>query len=352
MEKITINVNGKDFEVESGQTVLAACESAGIEIPKLCWHPRTKIYGGCRLCVVEIEGMRGLPISCGTEVKDRMVVRTDTPAVRGVRKIVVELMIGSGEHNCMTCEKNGTCTVQRLAYEYGIEKPRFELRGERLPIDDANPFIIRDYNKCVLCGRCQRVCNEVVGQGAINLINRGSSARIATMGDTALIDSICGMCGNCVQACPTGALAYKKSRYQGRGDQTEQVVTTCPYCGCGCQLVLHVKDGRVVKVEGDETGVPNYGSTCVKGRFGFDFITSPDRLTKPLIKKGQDFVEASWEEALDLVASRMKEIKEKNGADAFMVASSAKATNEENYAAMKFTRAVLGTNNIDHCARL
>ena len=146
--------------------------------------------------------------------------------------------------------------------------------------------------------------------------------------------------------------AYKKSRYQGRGDQTEQVVTTCPYCGCGCQLVLHVKDGRVVKVEGDETGVPNYGSTCVKGRFGFDFITSPDRLTKPLIKQGQEFVEASWEEALDLVASRMKEIKEQSGADAFMVASSAKATNEENYAAMKFTRAVLGTNNIDHCARL
>ena len=352
MDKIGINVNGRDYQVDPGQTVLSACTSLGIEIPSLCWHPRTKVYGGCRLCVVEIEGMRGLPISCGTDVRDGMVVRTDTAEVERVRRIVIELLIASGEHNCMVCEKNGLCSVQKLAYKYGIDQPRFQLKGEPVPIDEDNPFIIRNYNKCVLCGRCLRVCNEVVGQGAINFINRGFKAKVATCGDTALSESVCGMCGSCVQACPTGALAYKKARFQGRPAEMEKVVTTCPYCGAGCQLVLNVKDGRVVYVEGAEDVGPNYGTTCLKGRFGFDYIYSPDRLRKPLVRRGQDFVEASWDEALDLVASRLREIKDQHGPDAIMVASSAKATNEENYAAMKFTRAVLRTNNIDHCARL
>lgn len=352
MDKVTINVNGTDFQVDPGSTVLEACAPLGVDIPNLCWHPRTKVYGGCRLCIVEIDGMRGLPISCGTEVGDKMVIRTDTQEIHNVRKIVVELMIASGDHNCMTCEMSGVCTLQRLAYEYGIEKPRFELRGEPIPIDEDNPFIIRDYSKCVLCGRCLRVCNEVVGQGAINMKGRGIDAKVACMEDSALIDSDCGMCGSCVQACPTGALSYKKSRFRGRDIDTDKVITTCSYCGCGCQLVLHVKDGEVVKVEADEDSGPNFGTTCVKGRFGFDFIHSEDRLTMPLIRKGQKFEQVSWDQALDHVAGKLKEIRKKHGADALMVASSAKATNEENYAAMKFTRAVLGTNNIDHCARL
>jgi predicted molibdopterin-dependent oxidoreductase YjgC len=352
MDKITINVNGKAFQVDPGQTVLQACSSVGIEIPNMCWHPRTKVYGGCRLCIVEIEGMRGLPISCGTEVKDGMVVKTDTENIHKVRKIVTELMIASGDHNCMVCDMSGSCTLQKLAYQYRIENPRFEIKREDLPVDEDNPFIIRDYSKCVMCGRCYRVCNELVGQGAINLTLRGMNAHVATFGDTALLDSNCGMCGSCVQACPTGALSYKKARYEARESDTEVVETTCPYCGCGCQLELHVKDGKVVYVEASEDKAPNYGTTCVKGRFGFDFIYSPDRLTRPLIRKGRNFEEASWDEALDLVASKLKEIKEKSGPDSIMVASSAKATNEENYALMKFTRAVLGTNNIDHCARL
>jgi predicted molibdopterin-dependent oxidoreductase YjgC len=342
MDKITITVNGKDFQVDPGQTVLAACLSLGIDIPRLCWHPRTRVYGGCRLCIVEIEGLRGLPISCGTDVTDGMKIKTETPQIESVRRMIVELLIASGDHNCMVCEKNGSCSVQALAYRYGIDKPRFALRGEPVPIDDSNPFIIRDYNKCVLCGRCSRVCNEVVGQGAINLAHRGINARISTA----------GMCGSCVQACPTGALAYKKARFQGRPTETEPVVSTCPYCGCGCQLVLHVKDGKVVYVEGDESQGPNYGTTCLKGRFGFDYISSPDRLRLPLVRQGQDYVETSWNEALELVARRLKEIRDQSGPDSIFFASSAKATNEENYAAMKFTRAVLQTNNIDHCARL
>ncbi len=352
MEKISINVNGKDFEVEPGQTVLSACEGVGIEIPQMCYHPRTKVYGGCRLCIVEIDGMRGLPISCGTDVADGMVVRTETEAVNKVRKMVVELMIGSGDHNCMTCEMSGVCTLQALAYKYGIDKSRFDLRGEELPVDDDSPFIIRDYSKCVMCGRCLRVCNEVIGVGAVGFSERGFDAHVATFRDLTLLDSACVMCGSCVQACPTGALSYKKARYQGRESEMDSVRTTCQFCGCGCQLDLFVKDGKVVKAEAAEDAGPNYGTTCLKGRFGFDFISSPDRLTKPLIRRGQEFEETSWEEALDYTADRLKGIKERDGADALLVASSAKATNEENYALMKFTRAVLGTNNIDHCARL
>ncbi len=352
MEKISIKVNDKDYEVDPGQTVLQACTSLGFDIPNLCWHPRTEVYGGCRLCIVEIEGMRGLPISCGTDVRDGMVIRTDTDDIHQVRKMVVELLIASGDHNCMTCEMNGSCTLQRLAYQYGIDKPRFELKGEPLPIDDANPFIIRDYSKCILCGRCLRVCNEVIGQGAINFINRGFTSKVACMEDVSLGHSNCEMCGSCVQACPTGALTYKKARFRGRESETDVVRSTCPYCGCGCQLELHVKDGEVIYVDAVEDAGPNYGTACVKGRFGFDFIYNPDRLTKPLVRKGQTFEETDWDTALDLVAGKLREIKDQHGADSIMMASSAKATNEENYSWMKFTRAALGTNNIDHCARL
>jgi predicted molibdopterin-dependent oxidoreductase YjgC len=352
MSKIKINVDGHDYEVSPGQSVLQACQSLGIEIPNLCWHPRTRVYGGCRLCIVEVEGMRGLPISCGTEVQAGMVIRTGTEQIHKVRKMIVELMLASGEHNCITCEQSGSCTLQRLAYQYGLDKPRFQLRGEPLPIDENNPFIVRDYSKCILCGRCLRVCNEVIGQGAVNFIQRGINAHVATFQDRTLLDSNCGMCGSCVQACPTGALSYKKALRQGRNIDCARVQTTCPYCGCGCQLDLLVKDGKVVKVEAPEDEGPNYGTTCLKGRFGFDFISSPDRLTQPLIRRGQKFEPASWEEALDFTAAKLKEIKEQHGSDAIMVASSAKATNEENYALMKFTRAALGTKNIDHCARL
>jgi predicted molibdopterin-dependent oxidoreductase YjgC len=351
MDKITINVNGQDYQVETGQNVLQACQSIGIDIPNICWHPRTKVYGGCRLCIVEIEGMRGFPISCGTDVQDKMKIVTENDKIRQVRKTIVELMIASGEHVCITCEMSGSCDLQRLAYEYGIEKPRFDLRGTHMPIDDANPFIIRDYNKCILCGRCVRLCNEVIEEGAISIMRRGMDAKIACMEDTDLIESNCKMCGSCVQACPTGALSYKKARFKGRPSDTKTVETTCSYCGCGCQLEMHVKNGEVIYVDGADEA-PNYGTTCVKGRFGFDYIHNPARLTLPLVRKDGELVETSWDEALDLIADKFKEIKEKNGKDAFMVASSAKATNEENYALMKFTRAVLGTNNIDHCARL
>jgi predicted molibdopterin-dependent oxidoreductase YjgC len=219
-------------------------------------------------------------------------------------------------------------------------------------METVNPFIVRDFSRCIQCGRCVQACNEVQVNQAIHYGYRGAGTKIIAAGDRPYKDSDCVFCGECVQACPVGALVEKDARYQVRPWETQKVRTTCTYCGVGCQLNLHVKDGRVVKISGVPDVAPNYGSLCVKGRFAYDFIGSPDRLTAPLIKENGEFKEASWEEALDLVARKLGDIKTEFGSDSIGVLTSARITNEENYVVQKFARAVLKTNNVDHCARL
>jgi predicted molibdopterin-dependent oxidoreductase YjgC len=219
-------------------------------------------------------------------------------------------------------------------------------------METVNPFIVRDFGRCIQCGRCVQACNEVQVNNAINFGYRGAATKIVAAGDRPLKDSDCVFCGECVQACPVAALTEKDVRYRIRPWETRQVRTTCSYCGVGCQLYLHVKDNEVVKVSGVKDVAPNYGSLCVKGRYGFNFIHSSERLTTPLIKKDGEFKEASWNEALDLVAGKLSEIGNTHGSESIGVLTSARVTNEDNYVANKFTRAVLKTNNIDHCARL
>jgi predicted molibdopterin-dependent oxidoreductase YjgC len=209
-----------------------------------------------------------------------------------------------------------------------------------------------DFSRCIKCGRCVQACNDVQVNNAIQFGYTGSNSKIIAADDKPLKDSDCVFCGECVQVCPVGALVEKDVRYRVRQWETEKIRSTCSYCGVGCQLYLHVKDNRVVKVSGVEDVAPNFGSLCVKGRFGYDFIHSPERLTAPMIKENGTFREASWDEALDAVAQRFNEIKESNGSDSLGVLTSARITNEENYIANKFARGVLKTNNIDHCARL
>jgi formate dehydrogenase alpha subunit len=363
LDTIRLTINGRQVVAEKGATVLEAALEAGIYIPKLCYDPDLKPYGGCRLCVVEIEKMRGLVSSCTTPATEGMVVRTDTPRVNQSRRITMEL-IGANHHgDCLACVKNQDCELLKIARYLGIEQEhiaRLRKSTQVLPIDDSHPAFIRDLNKCILCAKCVQACHEIVCHDAIDIAFRGNSARIATFGDKPIAESICKSCGECVMRCPTGALVPKWEK-----PPTEEVKTTCPYCGVGCSIYLGVRDNKVVSMRGDHEGPANRGSLCVKGRWGYDFLSHPERLTKPLIrlpgvarKASQDgqvyeiFREASWDEALKLAANKLLELKEVCGADSIAALSSAKCTNEDNYVMQKFVRAVIGTNNIDHCARL
>jgi predicted molibdopterin-dependent oxidoreductase YjgC len=222
-----------------------------------------------------------------------------------------------------------------------------------LPVDpDPNPMIYWDMNKCVLCRRCARACHHIEGADILTVSERGFPATISTAYGDTLEASACEFCGQCIQFCPVNAISEKMSRHKARTWETKKVRTTCTYCGCGCNLDLHVKGNEVVMVKANFDAQANEGALCVKGRFGYDFINHPDRLTTPLIRKEGKLTEATWDEALDLVAAKFAATKQAHGADAFGVLTSARCTNEDNYVVQKFTRAVLGTNNIDHCARL
>jgi len=348
MANISLTIDGVDVTVPEGTTVLEAALSVGIYVPTLCYDPDLEPYGGCRMCIVEIEGMRGLPTSCTTRAADGMVVRTDTDKVNKVRRTICEMLIADHPADCLACSSNQRCELQKIAAHLGLREQRLEKLDRETIVDDSNPFFVRDLSKCILCGLCVRVCHEVRGVGAIEVTGRGYESRIATFQDMPIAASICESCGECVERCPVGALSVKHEILP----PTREVKTTCPYCGCGCGLVLGIRGNRIVRVQGDPDNPCNWGSLCVKGRFGLDFVASEDRLTHPLIRKDGTLQEATWDEALDFVASRLTEIKQKHGADALAGLSSAKCTNEENYVFQKFVRAVLGTNNVDHCARL
>jgi formate dehydrogenase major subunit len=355
-DQITLTVSGRDFEGKTvtgkkGQTVLQVLRDNGVYVPTLCYHPKMEAYGGCRLCIVEIENMRGLPPSCTTPAADGMVVHTHTERLVQVRKTVLELLLAYGDHNCLFCEANGACELQRLVYEHGIDRVPFSTTFVPVPKDDTSPLIVRDHNKCVLCGRCVRACLTVQSNGVIDFGGRGSDSFITTFNNVPLKDSNCVFCGQCIQACPVGALTEKKAAGLARPWETRKVRSTCTYCGVGCQIWLHVKNGRITKVTGVEGAAPNDGRLCVKGRFGYDFIYSEDRLKTPLIRENGEFREASWDEALDLVVGKFREIVATHGPDALAGVSCSRSINEDSYNMQKLFRSVLGTNNIDNCAR-
>ena len=371
-----IVINGNELAFEPGETILEVARRAHIDIPTLCHLKGATPTGACRICVVEVQGARTLLPACSTPAAANMVVRTESPDVVASRKEILRLMLSSGNHNCAVrgrddsdwtqfqlgvakddgsdalCPVWGDCRLQDLADRYQVTGEGFQGTPARYPMETVNPFIVRDFSRCILCGRCVQACNEVQVNNAISFGYRGAATKIIAAGDRPLKDSDCVFCGECVQVCPVGALVEKDVRFQVRPWETRKVRTTCSYCGVGCQLYLHVHDNRVVKVSGVEDAVPNYGSLCVKGRFGFDFIGSDQRLTDPLIKEDGAFRKASWDEAIGLVANKLKTIRDTHGGDSIGVLTSARVTNEENYIAHKFTRAVLKTNNIDHCARL
>lgn len=347
---MNITIDGKSYAYDGKGSILDACRQNGIEIPTLCYDERIEPHSACRLCLVEVEGQKNLVTSCSTMLRDGMVISTNNPRVRTARKEVLDLLLSNHPMECLTCAKSGACKLQDYAYEYGITDGSYVGEKRSLPLDESNPFYIYDPNKCILCGKCVRVCNELQCTGAIGFEERGFRTIVGTPFGAGLAESACVSCGNCVSACPVGAL-LPKTKERFRQWETKRVQTTCSYCGVGCQLELVVHNDRVVGVEPVNT-TPNEGLLCVKGKFAYRFIHHPDRLQTPLIRKNGVLTPASWDEAYRLIARKAKEIKAESGGDAFGGFSSARCTNEENYLFQKLMRAVLGTNNVDHCARL
>jgi predicted molibdopterin-dependent oxidoreductase YjgC len=351
MTTISLHIDGTYVQTAEGNTILAAAKQNGIHIPTLCYHPRTRQAGKCRMCVVEVKGLPGLQISCSIQAQDGMVVLTSTEKIIETRKMIVELYLSNGRHNCLSCEASGACELQDVAYHLGIEKSGFPVVDKNIPLDASSPMIIRDMNKCVQCYRCITGCNDIAVNEVLDMGYRGSRMTVVCDTNKPMGKSSCVVCGECVQLCPTGALTEKKAVGKGRQWETEKVMTTCPYCGVGCQLQLHVRDNEIIKVTGAEDVEPNYGSLCIKGRFGYDFVHSPERLTSPLLRRNGKLEEVGWGEALDFTAKTLSEIKQVHGPDSIVGIGCARSTNESAYVMMKFMRAVIGTNNIDHCAR-
>ena len=345
-------IDGKGIVAPRDATILEAAKDNNIHIPTLCHLDGIHDSHSCRICVVEVEGARTLQASCATKISEGMVVQTASEKVIEARKTIVEFLLASGKHHCLTCEMSGSCQLQDLAYELGVQQPsRFIAPSSIAEPVDISEMIIRDNDKCILCRKCVTACNELVVNEVLGLGFRGGKTTIVCDNGKPMGGSSCVQCGECVQVCPVGALTERKAVGRGRTWELTKVRTTCPYCGVGCQLDLHVKGEEIVKVTGVPDGAPNMGRLCVKGRFGYDFIYSHERLTTPLIKENGAFREASWDEALDLVASRFKEIIQEHGPDAVAGISCARSINEDSYNMQKLFRSVFKTNNIDHCAR-
>lgn len=358
---VNLTINGKKVRIRKLSTLLDAAAKLDIPIPTLCHHPALSPFGGCRLCLVEIKGSPKPVTACTTLVRDGMEVFTSNPRIEQMRRATLELILSDHPQDCMVCERAGDCKLQELAYFYGIRDNRF--KGERRIYEkkDGNPFIVRDMEKCIICGKCVRICDEIQGVGAIDFAYRGIKTKVCPPFER---DLDCEFCGQCVAVCPTGALTGRMWAHKGRQNFRE-VDTICPYCGCGCNITLHVWRNKVRRISSKEN-TPNEGWLCAKGRFGYSFIDHPQRLKKPMIriapKEDKEssspishhaslFREVSWDEALDYTAARLKELREQHGADAIGGLSSARCTNEENYLFQKFIRAAIGTNNVDHCAR-
>ena len=350
LQPITITLDGREVSGYPGMTILELAKESGIDIPTLCHDPQLSSVGACRVCLVEDERNNALLASCVAPIAPGMVINTLSNRVIERRKTIVKLMLASHPDSCLVCDKGNRCQLRQIASDLGIGLVDLQRIPQIASIGEVNPFLERDLSKCILCAKCIRACQELVVEGAIDYFQRGFTTIPATLNNLPLENSECTFCGTCVALCPTGALTEKEKIYRGT---TQTVVqTTCPYCGCGCSICLEAKDGHVVRIAPGKESSVNKGTLCVRGSYGCDFIHSPDRLLKPLVKRDNTFEEVSWEEALEQVATGFKRVKDKRGSDSLAVLGSSKCTNEDNYLLQRFARCVLGTNNIDNGGRL
>ena len=353
-EKVKVIVDGNEVYLRKGENLLKEFRNAGYDVPGLCFYEKVSPTGSCRLCVFKRKGAQKLETSCTTTVTEGMDIELFTDEIEEYRKEILNLILSQHKHDCMTCDKSGDCELETLAYRYHIDLNSEiypNIYDKTLKLEDSSPVLQYDPQKCIKCYICIKACDEIQGKHIIDMAYRGNNEIVWAGLNGKWGDSDCDGCGECVQACPVGALLPKDAIGKGRTWELEKVQTTCEYCGVGCQLNIYKKDNEIIKVEGVDAPA-NEGRLCVKGRFAHEYIHSPERITTPLIKENGEFREASWDEALDLVAKKFMEIKQKFGPDSLAGLSSAKCTNEENYIFQKFIRTVFGTNNVDHCARL
>jgi NADH-quinone oxidoreductase subunit G len=342
-----LTINDKKISVEDGTTILKAAQQNGIRIPNMCYDKRLRPYGGCRLCVVEAEGQPRLFAACSTPVAPGMVIKTDTPKLRKARQTVLELLLIHHPLDCPICDKAGECDLQDVAYEYGKPEGRFIRHRKAAPPDVRGPLVELTANRCILCGKCVRICAEHQGRGALGLIGRGFSTVVKPAFGEILE---CDYCGQCIDICPTGALLSKPMKFLARAWFLEEKDTICPFCGCGCTLTLGLREGKILRSRAKEDNGRSEGNLCGRGRFGFDYIYSENRLKTPMIRKEGVLVSATWDEALNYISENLTNIIKKHGGNSVGALGSHRCTNEDNYMLRKFMLNVVGSPNMDSSA--
>jgi formate dehydrogenase major subunit len=352
---VTLTIDGREVTVPEGTSVMRAAALSEIKIPKLCATEQLEAFGSCRLCLVQIEGMKGLPASCTTPVAQGMKVRTQNKQLADVRRGVMELYISDHPLDCLTCPANGHCELQDMAGVVGLREVRYGYEGANhlsAPKDTSNPYFTFDASKCIVCSRCVRACDEQQGTLALTIQGRGFDSKVAASQNVSFMDSECVSCGACVQACPTATLS--ENTLIAKGQAEHSITTTCAYCGVGCSFRAEMQGEEVVRMVPNANGHANHGHSCVKGRFAIGYATHADRILKPMIraKISDPWREVSWEEAIGHAASELKRIQAKYGRNSIGGITSSRCSNEETYLVQKLVRAGFGNNNVDTCARV
>ena len=344
-QMIKLKIDEIEIEVEKGKTVLEAAQSAGIRIPSLCHDRRLIPFGACRLCVVQQKGKSELLPSCFTPARNGMEITTQSPKIFESRRLQLQLILLNHPMICPRCDKEGECDLQNLIYEYGVEETLYPWEPLTSRPDDRSNLLQRDSDKCILCGRCARICDEVQGVGELSFTRRGIKTAIDTDFHRPLQ---CEFCGQCMDTCPVGAITSDRFDYAAKSWELKETTTPCPYCGCGCLLTIGSRDGEVKRVFTDPSSGPNDGNLCVKGRFGWDFVDHPERIKTPLLRVNGAFKEASWDEALEFITRQIEEIKGQYGPEAIGAIASTRLTNEEHYLFQKLFREAIGTDKIGY----